>query len=376
MKKITLLLLAILTTFTVCKNYAQKPEVAAPQKKVKLGAYYFGGWGGKNIKDDGMPENAWAVGLPTHVSQRMYEEFGSRKATWGWRDDNQRIMEQQIDLAAENGLSYFAFCWFWSKDRAAMNEGQIKANTRNAPIYQFMNASNNKRMQYCLMIANHKGAEIVGTDNWKAAADFWIREYFKHPRYLTLNGKPVVMIFLPSETTIEGLAYLQQAAKAAGLPGVEIVGLGVGKAKAENGYTSSSIYNTNPGYKKPSEEHTYAELVKSHQDRWYVDVKTLPYIPVATAGWDRRPWEGPKGLFGTGVSELSWYFVGKTPQQFENHLGAMVKWMENNPTQITQDKLALIYAWNEMGEGSWLVPTLEDPKGQYLKAIKNVVWTK
>jgi hypothetical protein len=354
--------------------HTQSTSDAKPMR-MKLGAYYFGGWGGKNIKDDGTPANAWAAGLPTHVSERMYNEFSGRKPIWGWRDDDSSIMKQQIDLASKNGLSYFAFCWFWSKDKGAMNEAQIKANTRNAPMYQFMKASNNNKMQYCLMIANHKGAEIIGTEAWKAAADFWIKEYFKHPRYLTLNGKPVVMIFLPGETTPEALDYLQQAAKAAGLPGVEIVGLGVGKAKKENGYTLSSIYNTNPGYNKPSEEHSYTELVKAHQDRWY-DPHPLPYIPVATAGWDRRPWEGPQGLFGVGVTELSWYFTGKTPQLFEAHLDAMAKWIETHPDQVTSDRLALVYAWNEMGEGSWLAPTVEDPKGAYLKAIKKVVYGK
>ena len=33
-------------------------------------------------------------------------------------------------------------------------------------------------------------------------------------------------------------------------------------------------------------------------------------------------------------------------------------------------KLLQIYAWNEMGEGGYLVPTKGDPKGNYLKQVK------
>ena len=36
----------------------------------------------------------------------------------------------------------------------------------------------------------------------------------------------------------------------------------------------------------------------------------------------------------------------------------------------------MVYAWNEIGEGGWLVPCREDPDGAYLKAIKRVVFGK
>lgn len=97
-----------------------------------------------------------------------------------------------------------------------------------------------------------------------------------------------------------------------------------------------------------------------------------PYIPVATVGWDRRPWESPDGL--PWKVETSWYFTGKTPQAFEQFLLKMRQWMDDHPGQITKDRLAMLYAWNETGEGGWLVPCREDPQGAYLKAIKRVVY--
>ena len=35
--------------------------------------------------------------------------------------------------------------------------------------------------------------------------------------------------------------------------------------------------------------------------------------------------------------------------------------------------MMLIYAWNELGEGGYLVPTKGDPKASYLKVVKDVV---
>lgn len=36
-------------------------------------------------------------------------------------------------------------------------------------------------------------------------------------------------------------------------------------------------------------------------------------------------------------------------------------------------KMILIYAWNEYGEGGYIAPTVGDPKGKYLKMIKEVI---
>jgi hypothetical protein len=47
--------------------------------------------------------------------------------------------------------------------------------------------------------------------------------------------------------------------------------------------------------------------------------------------------------------------------------------MDANPAAVTKDRLAVIYAWNEIGEGSWRVPCKDDPGGAYLQAIRRVV---
>jgi len=51
------------------------------------------------------------------------------------------------------------------------------------------------------------------------AADYWIT-VFKHPRYLRVEGKPLIVIFSPRGANKEGLTYLQEAARHEGFPGV------------------------------------------------------------------------------------------------------------------------------------------------------------
>ncbi len=348
-------------------------DIPGAQPRMKLGAYYFAGWSGKSPYDDGSVSNAWARGMPTHFTKKLATEFAGRTPIWGWRDDTPELMERQIALAADHGIAYFSFCWYWHDNKGPINPTAIEEDSKHLPMRLFMGAKNNTRMEFCLLVANHRGAEIVGTDAWQQAADYWIANYFKHPRYLRSEGRPVIMIFSPKGADKGGLDYLQGAAKKAGFPGVWVAGCG--NVTAEEGYQIVTAYNTKPREGLNLEDiYPFKLLVDWNVSVWNrTDRPPLPYIPVATQGWDRRPWEAKNGEGlgqGSGVSP---HFARGTPEELEAYMRRMAEWMDANPTQTTKDRLALIYAWNEIGEGGWLVPCKDDPDGAYLKAIRRAV---
>lgn len=346
-------------------------ETAKP--RLKLGAYYFAGWAGKSVSDDGNFENAWAKGMPTHFTKKLATEFAGRTPLWGWRDDTPELMERQIDLAADHGVSFFSFCWYWADNKGPINVKAIEDDPKHVPMQLFMQARNNKRMEFCLLVANHGGFEIIGLEAWKQAADYWIT-LFKHPSYLRVEGKPLLVIFSPHGANKDGLTYLQEAARKAGFPGVAVTGCGSGKL--DDGFSMRTHYNVTPKgtWGSNSERHSYEELIEANVQAWQGS-PGQQFIPVATQGWDRRPWEGIGGL-GPKGSTVSRYYDKGTPEAFGGMLTKMAQWMDTNPAQATKDRLALIYAWNEIGEGGWLVPCKDDPNGAYLKAIRGVVLGK
>jgi len=340
------------------------PERAQAGSKVLVGAYFFDGWSGPNPHADD-PSQPWAAQAPSHLSRRMLEEFPEREPLWGWRDDALEIMERQIDLAADHGIAFFAFCWYWHDDRKPINLDAIRDDPKHISLSLFLRARNRDRMKFCLLVANHDGSQILGTDAWKQAADHWI-PLLKHPRHVTLDGKPLLIIFSPAASDPQGLHYLQHAAHAQGLPGVAVAGCNAGTV--EQGYTLRTHYNRTPGYTSGSEPHAYRELVDYHKLAWK-GAPELPYIPEVTVGWDKRPWEGPDGL----DQKPGWYFPDRTPEAFAAFLRDAITWMDEHPEQTTPQRLLLIYAWNELGEGGYLVPTRGDPDAAYLKTIRSIV---
>jgi hypothetical protein len=92
-------------------------------------------------------------------------------------------------------------------------------------------------------------------------------------------------------------------------------------------------------------------------------------MPVVTVGWDKRPWEDASKPLTHAV-----YYPDRTPVQVADFVRRAIRWMGEHPDKTTKERILLLYAWNENGEGGYLTPT----KGlgdAYLKAVGNTLNT-
>ena len=195
--------------------------------------------------------------------------------------------------------------------------------------------------------------------------DYWIAHYFRRPEYLTIDGKPVVIVFTPhelrkdmgSDAVRTAFVRMRERARAAGLPGIFIMGAarenpGGLVALAHEGYDAGT------GYNYPRAGMPDGCAVGSVRRRWWMATsrsgtasptqRIIDYAPVTEPGWDSRPWHGDKALVRTG----------RDPEKFRDMLERARAFTDRFPLAGGK-KLVLIEAWNEYGEGAAIEPHRE-----------------
>lgn len=347
-------ILQCLFLFVFCNAQAQSSNI-------KLGAYYFDGW----KKENGNTH------LPPGLKQNL-----DRKPVWGWVTSTQNIMNKQIDAAANAGLSFFSFCWYYNPKK--------NIDSSNRGLLYYNNSPQKKRLKYCLLVANHTGYEI-GPKEWPTVSNEWIKQ-FKSGTYLLVDGKPLI-IFFSTKTlvskfgTTDGVkaafGKLKSIAQKSGLNGVTIAACVAANSKEISiaeacGFDVLTGYNYH-GYGLLGAS-LYAQTVPISKMQtaevgiWnkFTQKSKLPYIPVSTLNWDPRPWATAKNNYAKAP-----YFSGYSPASVYTSVEACISWIKQHPQNTTRDKVGLLYAWNEYGEGGWLTPSAN--KTDYLGGVKKAL---
>jgi hypothetical protein len=340
----------------------------------------------------------WPDGIGEWQSVRSAQKKFSdhnwpRRPLWGYVNEaDPRVMEMQIDAAADHGVNVFIYDWYWYDRRPfleqCLNDGYLKAR-------------NNDRVKFYLMWANHDVVDawdkrLAGTlpNNviWQASVDLpeferlterLIARYFTHPNYYTIDGKPAFMIYDlqtllvglgGAAATLSALQGFRERALRAGLPGLHLQAClrrggsnlsGVDGRKGPQaqvveflGFDSVTHYQyvhfTNI-------DRNYADILPDVVDEWrrVGEESRLPYFPHVSLGWDNNP---RFQTFRPGIVK------NNTPTEIEKALQAAKAYVDAHPDQ---SPLVTLNSWNEWTETSYLQP--DDLYGYgYLEAVKRV----
>jgi hypothetical protein len=190
----------------------------------------------------------------------------------------------------------------------------------------------------------------------------------KDPQYLQAEGKAYLAFFdLRSLVRLFGSKdalhkALDELRSKTGPPGVTLAVCVSPNAKAvqeakDCGFDMVTGYNyPDPANKDLKKEHHVDSL--AHFGNWIWDQfssTALPYIPVATLNWDPRPWAN-----GTNFYSKSVRYTGFDSSSVYHSILALRDWINRNRSSTAPEHVALLYAWNEYGEGAWLTPSEND----------------
>lgn len=353
-------ILTVLLCLNGLSTFSQVGRGRSNQNEIQVGAYYFDGWTGKTM----------------HIKDKLVDNFQERKPVWGWQTSNSKAIEEQIDMAADAGISFFSFCWYFGRNKA--NDRIVDNDPKNNALKLYLKSSNRDKLGFNLMVSNHQGY-IFKESDWKNLCRYWI-SIFKSPGYVKVENRPLITFFSIAslkqtfgtvDKVKKAFHELNEMAKAEGLNGVVIAGNATtpdGVALADScGIDILTAYNYhNDGLRNRSnreilpidsmrvkENLTWTRMAKGRQNA---------YIPVVTLNWDKRPFEQPS-------VRRSPRFEGYSGKSVEQSVYAVKRWVRDNPGNVTKEKIVMIYAWNEYGEGAWLTPS-EKMGNQLIEGFK------
>jgi hypothetical protein len=314
--------------------------------RAKVGAIRWDDW----VTTENYPYSTWSRFLEPeqwHYRHPFFAQLEIGKLVL--RCDNQESTDQEIAYAKQAGLDYFAYGYYFP--------GQwTGADRYNYCLYQYLASTHKSDVNFCMRLA---GSSVGAATDWPTITSTLVN-LFKEPTYQTVaGGRPLVYMFdaTPFSTLMgsdanakTALTALRTAATDAGCGSPYIVCMVWGATEGSNlinncGYNAMSAYTAISS--GSNQEYPYSTLTAANVTFWNAcKAKNKKVIPIVNIGWDDRPHD---------YHNSPWY-TEPTMTEWKNHLQAAINWVNTYPSTAEPNAI-IIYAWNELTEGGWMVPT-------------------
>jgi hypothetical protein len=375
---------------------------AETNANVTVVSYYFGNYhpgDPRNAKIKGTDWSEWE--LVKNAKPRFPGHQQPRVPLWGYQDESDpAVMANKINAAANHGINAFIFDWYYYDDGPFLDR----------PIDRgFLQATNNARLKFAFMWANHDWFEIhpyhrgaplktlypgrVTPESFGKICDHVIKDYFVRTNYWRIDGRPYFSIyqlqklienFGSVKATRAALDEFRAKAVAAGLPGLHLNAVVWGQTflpgekKPANaaqlvhdlGFDSVTSYVWILHADLPEQQTEYNFARDRYFDYWAGAATNfgVPYIPNVTMGWDPSPRADQSQTFDNSGYPFMNTIKDNTPENFRAALELAKQRLlaETNGLRILN-----LNCWNEWTEGSYLEPDTVHGMA-YLDAVKKV----
>ena len=275
----------------------------------------------------------------------FYDEGSKESADW------------EIKYMVEHGIDFQAFCWYADNSNDYIKTPRLVSQLHDG----YMNAEYSDQMKYCLIWEAGNGARPKNMEAFKKYyVPYFVENYFKDPRYMTIDNKPVLCFFsagsLAKSTSLgsnaavkEALDMLRDEVKKLGYDDLIIIGNTAQAQAAEFGLDGIYAYNWG----------TAGYLLSTNYSRNLSTAKGSPYtVPTISVGFNSIPWHGARHPMMTPADFL-------TAQE----------WVKNDylPTYAKEDwqkNFVMLSTWNEYGEGTFIMPGEQNGGFGYLDALR------
>ncbi len=324
--------------------------------RITIGAIRWDAWFDDtfNPYEDNLADVKWRNRLP------FFATVDSTKVHV--HGDSQDAVDQEIAFAKAGGIDYWAFLYYPATIR---NDG-FDHDKMNRARRLYLASKYKRGLNFCLIISPRGHADKNNPDK---EINEWL-QMVQEPNYQkVIGGRPLIYVMVWGvDLTIArmfgtaemGQAYmddLRRRIMATGQKNPYFVALAM--KPSQGAAAVDSLHLDAIGAYTSFGGSTYNELCAAQTANWQgMKATGKKVVPNLSAGWG-----GPRD----GLGDI----MQPAPAELADHVRSAFAWIKANP-EPAEAKTMLIYAWNEVDEGGWLVPD----KGQgtaKLDAIRSVV---
>jgi lipopolysaccharide biosynthesis protein len=286
------------------------------------------------------------------------------------------IRERQAELAKLAGITSFCYWHYWFGGREILERPLREVVASGSPDFPFfVGWANQSWSGVWHGLSHHILIEQTypGIDDHRAHLTSLLPT-LTDPRYVTIGGKPVMLIFRPTElpNARQFVDEFQQVARELGLPGLYLVAWLEGREWGVQ-YTTHDADGFDGGlYVEFPFTRTIGTKVRdrlrARNERFgparyrYTDHLPQPREPLSgrlhqsvQPNWDNTPRSTRRGAVATSTS----------PERFERQLTEALVREKKNPSE---NQLVIVKSWNEWAEGNYLEPDVVHGRG-WLDAV-------
>ena len=291
--------------------------------------------------------------------------------------DDPETMRRQIEMAKGAGLHGFVFYFYWFNGHRLLEK----------PLERFL-ADAALDMPFCLMWANENWTrrwdgfdeEVLISQDYRPAEDedlvLTFGRHFADPRYIRLQGRPVLMIYRPglipnAPETIQRWRGLFR--ELCGEDPIMMMGQGFDSTDPREFGLDGAIefppHKLTANLPKINDTLEWLDMeakthVLSYEDTVEVSLAepraAYPLIKTAVPNWDNDARREGRGLL----------LHGSTPVAFGRWVSALIEQAQASP--VFGQPIVCINAWNEWAEGAYLEPDIHYGAA-YLNALARAV---
>lgn len=302
------------------------------------------------------------------------------------------VREAQAQMAKEAGVEGFMYWHYWFGEGKQLLERPFReVLSTGKPDFPFCLGWANHdwtRRSWNSDAQNQKNTILMqqlypGDTDIKMHFDY-ILPAIKDPRYLTVDGKVLFLIYDPLNmpNAKRFMDIWNELALSNGLNGFHFVGLASGWYEnyqkvldlGVDAVASSSLWNAETAAKGRTKK-LIESIVRSMFPKWspldiypYKDI--IKYIftdydwlenayPSIIPNWDRSPRGGRRAVI----------YTGSTPELFKKHIQDAVNIVSGKKTE---HRIVFLRSWNEWAEGNYVEPDLKFGHG-YLDVMKEIL---